>query len=68
MDNERLLEYILTIIAIVIIAVMAVAGVIDPREAVNYILTIIGYVLGKDVAIRAYRAYKAYKNRRIYSL
>jgi len=64
-DEEKLLEYVLAMVAITVIGLMAITGAIDPREAVNYILTIIGYVLGKSAVVHAYRAYKA---RRTYSL
>jgi type IV secretory pathway VirB2 component (pilin) len=59
MDEERLLEYALAIVAIAIIGAMAIAGVINPREAISYILTIIGYVLGKNIVAQVYRTYKS---------
>jgi type IV secretory pathway VirB2 component (pilin) len=52
-------------VVIAIIGAMAIAGVINPREAIGYILAIIGYILGKKIAVQFYRTYKG---KRTYSL
>lgn len=64
-SEERLMEHVLVIIVVAVIGAMAVAGLIEPRDAVNYILVIIGYVLGKCVAVYTYRVRRS---RRAYSL
>ena len=63
MDEERLLEYITAMVAIAVIGVLAYTGRLDTREAVNLILAIVGYVLGKGAAVKAYRSYRVRRAR-----
>jgi type IV secretory pathway VirB2 component (pilin) len=58
MDDEKALEYIVAIVAIVTLGIMANYGALDPGDAIKYILAIVGYIIGKDILIQTYRAYK----------
>jgi type IV secretory pathway VirB2 component (pilin) len=58
MGEERVLEYVVAIVAIIVLGAMAIGGSLDPGDAIKYILVIVGYIIGKEIVVEAYRAYK----------